>query len=152
MPLLNASNLVIRVQRTEQAANLIQGILTRLLVENTPGQLLLNVIDPDVTSICSPFVRLRDINTALAPKIASTDQEIDSLLRSLKESMTQNSQVLQGGWNSLGEFIDDRRGEEKIPFQVLVVLGREITIFFVKLKYKIYFNWNVKFFAHIFIM
>ncbi len=125
VPLLNASNLVIRVQRTEQAANLIQGILTRLLVENTPGQLLLNVIDPDVTSICSPFVRLRDINTALAPKIASTDQEIDSLLRSLKESMTQNSQVLQGGWNSLGEFIDDRRGEEKIPFQVLVVLGRE---------------------------
>ena len=125
VPLLNASNLVIRVQRTEQAANLIQGVLTRLLVQNTPGQLLLNVIDPDVTSICSPFVRLRDINTALAPRIASTDQEIDALLRSIKESMTQNSQVLQGGWGSLGEFIDDRRGEEKVPFQVLVILGRE---------------------------
>ena len=37
VPLLNASNLVIRVQRTEQAANLIQGVLTRLLVQNTPG-------------------------------------------------------------------------------------------------------------------
>ena len=69
VPLLNASNLVIRVQRTEQATDLIQGVLTRLLVQSTPGQLLLNVIDPDVTSICSPFVRLRDYNMSIPPQV-----------------------------------------------------------------------------------
>ena len=121
---LNSRNLVIRANRVEEAAPMIHSLLTRLLVQNSPGQVLLNVIDPDVTTICAPFVRLRDLNTSLAPNISTTSSEIEKLLQDLQSTLTINSQLLQGGWSSLGDFVEDRNGEEKVPFQVLVVLAQ----------------------------
>lgn len=123
VPLQNRGHLVIRVGKVEDAREVVQNALVQTLTHTEAGQVLFDIIDPSLTSICSPFARLKDVNTALAPTIATTSSEIAAMLSRLQTTVSNNAQLLQGKWDSLGGFLDSSNGEEKIPNRVLVILG-----------------------------
>lgn len=123
VPLLNRGNLHLRVGKVDDARELVLATVYQLLEQSEPGQVVFDIVDPSLTSICAPLGRLRDINTAVAATFATTPTEVSATVNRLQSMISATIQKLQGKWESLGDFLDDRRGEEKDPCHVLVVLG-----------------------------
>jgi S-DNA-T family DNA segregation ATPase FtsK/SpoIIIE len=122
LPMLNTGNVLIDTADTAAGYEVALTLLFEALASTSPGLLQLHVIDPTLSGSWAPFGRLGETGSDLAPRQGVEPADIAAMLTHLTGSVSEVSQLLQGRWSSLAEFLEASAGEDQRPFHVLLVL------------------------------
>ena len=122
LPLFDTGNIIIQSDSPEDGRSVAMSAVYEAVATTNPGLIKLNFIDPTLSGCWTPFGRLGEPGSDLAPRQAVESADIASMLTQLTSTVSDIAQLLQGRWGTLGEFLDEVGHEDPRPFQLMVVL------------------------------